>query len=123
MPSQTLRLKSSDGDLFEVDLDIAKCSLTIKTMLEDLGFEEGDDEIVTLANISSVILRKVIVWATYHKVCLFVLVKKYDSMIKQTIFRMTLLFWKKMKAKKRGLMRLVHGMQIFSRLTKDHSLN
>ena len=32
-----IKLQSSDGDVFEVDVEIAKCSVTIKTMLEDLG--------------------------------------------------------------------------------------
>ena len=34
---QTMKLQSSDGDTFEVDVEIAKQSVTIKTMLEDLG--------------------------------------------------------------------------------------
>lgn len=62
-----LKLQSTDGEIFEVDVEITKCSVTIKTMLEDLGIEEDDEEVVPLPNISSTILRKVIQWATYHK--------------------------------------------------------
>jgi len=62
-----IRLQSSDQELFTVDVQIARCSLTIKTMLEDLGMEEGEEEIIPLPNVNSAILRKVILWATHHK--------------------------------------------------------
>ena len=62
-----IKLQSSDGETFEVDVAIAKASITIKTMLDDLGMNEDDDEVVPLPNVSSSILKKVIQWATYHK--------------------------------------------------------
>ena len=66
MPS--IKLQSSDGEVFSVDVEIAKQSVTIKTMLEDLGMDEDDEEVVPLPNVNAAILKKVIQWATYHKV-------------------------------------------------------
>jgi len=66
MPS--IKLQSSDGEIFEVDVEIAKQSVTIKTMLEDLGMDdEGDDDPVPLPNVNAAILKKltiVIYWAS-----------------------------------------------------------
>uniref|UniRef100_A0A131XNI6 Putative s-phase kinase-associated protein 1 n=1 Tax=Hyalomma excavatum TaxID=257692 RepID=A0A131XNI6_9ACAR len=62
-----IKLQSSDGEVFPVDVDIAKASVTIKTMLEDLGMDEDEDEIVPLPNVNAAILKKVIQWADYHK--------------------------------------------------------
>ncbi|KAI2538893.1 T0093123 isoform 1, partial [Pan troglodytes] len=57
MPS--IKLQSSDGEIFEVDVEIAKQSVTIKTMLEDLGMDdEGDDDPVPLPNVNAAILKK-----------------------------------------------------------------
>ena len=63
-----IKLQSSDGEVFPVDVEIAKQSVTIKTMLEDLGLEEEEDEVVPLPNVNAAILKKVITWATHHKV-------------------------------------------------------
>ena len=62
-----IRLKSSDGEVFPVDVEVAKASVTIKTMLDDLGIEEDDPEVVPLPNVNSAILKKVIAWAEFHK--------------------------------------------------------
>merc|ERR1719488_417530 len=62
-----IKLQSSDGEVFPVDVEIARQSVTIKTMLEDLGMEEDEDEVVPLPNVNAAILKKVIQWSTYHK--------------------------------------------------------
>jgi len=62
-----IKLQSCDGEVFAVDVDIAKQSVTIKTMLEDLGMDEEEEEVVPLPNVNAAILKKVIQWATYHK--------------------------------------------------------
>lgn len=65
---QTIKLQSSDNEIFECELAVAKCSGTISTMLEDLGIDEGSiDEVVPLPNVNSATLRKVIQFCNYHK--------------------------------------------------------
>lgn len=62
-----IKLQSSDGEIFEVDVEVARMSNTLRTMLDDLGIEEDDGEPIPVQNVNSAILRKVIQWATYHK--------------------------------------------------------
>lgn len=62
-----IRLQSSDNEIFKLDVEIAKQSVTIKTMLEDLGMDDEEEEIVPLPNVNAAILKKVIQWCTYHK--------------------------------------------------------
>lgn len=62
-----LRLRSSDGELFEVDMELARSSATIRTMLEDQGIEHHQDqEVVQLPAVNSALLRKVIQWSTQN---------------------------------------------------------
>ena len=51
MPST--KFQSSDSEIFHVDGDIAKQSVTIKTMME----EEEDDEVVLLPNVTAAIQK------------------------------------------------------------------
>jgi len=69
MATKKVKLQSSDGELFEVEIDVIKLSNTIKTMLEDLGVEEeeGEGETIPLPNVNAAILKKVIAWCQYHK--------------------------------------------------------
>ena len=59
MPS--IKLQSSDGQIFPIDVSIAKLSVTIRTMLEDLGMdlENDSDEAVPLTNLNGAVLKKV----------------------------------------------------------------
>ena len=69
MPS--IKLQSSDGETFPVDVDIARQSVTIRTMLEDLGMEEEEDEVVPLPNVNAAILKKVITFQFSLMILLF----------------------------------------------------
>jgi len=60
-----IKLKSSDGDVFVVNQETAKASMTIKNMLEDLGSEEDEDP-VPLPNVNSSILKKVSFMSPCH---------------------------------------------------------
>ncbi|VDP90414.1 unnamed protein product [Echinostoma caproni] len=63
-----IKLASSDGEIFDVDIAIARQAVTIKTMLDDLGMEEqGEEEPVPLPRVNAGILRKVLQWCTYHR--------------------------------------------------------
>lgn len=71
MPTK-IRIQSSDGEIFKVDIDVAKKSKTIRTMLEDLGIEKDNNEeeikeILPLPNVTAMILKKVIDWCEFHK--------------------------------------------------------
>ena len=48
----------SGYNFIQVDVEIAKQSVTIKTMLDDLGIGEDDDEGIPLPNVNAAILKK-----------------------------------------------------------------
>jgi len=64
-----IKLQSSDKEVFCVDVSVIRMSKTIDHMLENLGSDEGDEDVpIPITNVNSRILRKVIEWATHHKV-------------------------------------------------------
>ena len=64
-----VRLQSVDGEVFPVDVEIARMSFAIRNMLDDLGVQDNDaEEVIPLPNVTGPILRKVIEWCTHHKV-------------------------------------------------------
>lgn len=65
-----IKLQSSDGEIFETDIEIAKRCGTIKNMFADLGMNEADDQNSTpvpLPKVSATTLRKVLEWVAHHK--------------------------------------------------------
>lgn len=61
----SVKLQSSDGEVFHVDLKIAQQSNTLRTMIENLGM--NDAEVIPLPNVTAIILEKVIAWCATHK--------------------------------------------------------
>ena len=64
-----LKLKSSNGVIFDVDAKVARKSITIKSMLDDLGIEEveTDSEAIPLPCVDSKTLKKVVQWCEHYK--------------------------------------------------------
>lgn len=62
----TIRLQSSDGEIFETYEENVKCSGIIKTMLENCDMTVGETIVLPL-DVNSVILRKFLQWTNYHK--------------------------------------------------------
>lgn len=55
----TIKLQSSDGELFEVDVEIAKQSVTIKTMLEGTSSEPCRTQDFVPASFTSFIIQMI----------------------------------------------------------------
>ncbi|KAK9875479.1 hypothetical protein WA026_007871 [Henosepilachna vigintioctopunctata] len=58
-----IKLMSRDRRIFEIDSEILKCSSTILEMLKDFGV----DAVLSLPNVNSVVVEKIIEWATHHR--------------------------------------------------------
>jgi len=63
MSGQKVKLVSSQGDEFVVDVEVAALSTVVKTMIDD----SGTDEPVPLPNVKTFTLEKVIEYCTHHK--------------------------------------------------------
>lgn len=61
-----IKLESSSGKCYSVDVKVAECSKTIKRMLECLGTNELDENI-PLAHVTSSDLEYILEWANHHK--------------------------------------------------------
>ena len=61
-------LKSSDGERFEIDAEIAESSATLRMMMEVLGpVESSEEEVIPLDEICSEVLAKSIDWMTNYQ--------------------------------------------------------
>lgn len=60
--SEKVKLRSADGEMFEVDADVAFSSLTVKNMIEDTGASAP----VPVPNVNSKVLSKIIEYCSYH---------------------------------------------------------
>lgn len=66
----TIKLKSTNGRVFEVETKVAKMSATIKGLLEDLDIDDEENqanqEPIPLMKVDSMIFEKVLKWMEYH---------------------------------------------------------
>ena len=61
-----IKLKSSDDEIFVIDMTIAEQMITVKNMLNDL--EVDDDEIIIpLVKINSKVLQKIVSFCDHHR--------------------------------------------------------
>lgn len=64
LSGKKVKIQSSDNKEFEIAVEYAEQSTTIKNMMEDLP--DDQEIIIPLPNISSVIMEKIIVYWEYH---------------------------------------------------------
>lgn len=62
-----IKLRSSDGVIFQVHINIVKVSNTLNDMLNSCGIEECIDSIVPVSTIHSTVLLKVLEWCHHHQ--------------------------------------------------------
>ena len=58
-------LQSSDFEKFVIEADVAKKSILVKNLLDDLP---EDDEAIPIPLVNATILKKVLTWMQQHKV-------------------------------------------------------
>lgn len=62
-----IKLKSSDSKLFEVDRDVLKNFKMIEDMLECIGLNETNIDVIPLKQIDSTNLAIILKWAEHHE--------------------------------------------------------
>ena len=64
--SLSIKLQSSDGEIFTVDAATVKQMVTIQTMIDHE--DEESDEVTPVPTVRAEILEKIIQWTEYHKI-------------------------------------------------------
>eukprot|EP01122_Echinamoeba_exundans_P003573 TRINITY_DN13655_c0_g1_i1.p1 TRINITY_DN13655_c0_g1~~TRINITY_DN13655_c0_g1_i1.p1 ORF type:complete len:168 (-),score=65.28 TRINITY_DN13655_c0_g1_i1:173-676(-) len=64
LSGKKVKLQSSDAKEFDVAIEFAQQSVTIKNMIEDLP--DGEDNAIPLPNVTAAILEKIIAYCDYH---------------------------------------------------------
>lgn len=65
--ADTLKVRSSDGVLFEEEVQLLRCSGTISMMLECCGSKTDTDLILDLPKVNAKILKLVLRWSRHHQ--------------------------------------------------------
>lgn len=65
--SNKVKLQSADGDIFEVEIKVAKSFGIIKSLVDALGIDETIEETIPIMNVSTHILELVLKFAEYHQ--------------------------------------------------------
>ena len=63
MSNNKVKLVTSEGEIVEVDVDVASKSVLIKGMIDDSGVEEE----IPLPNVKRSVLEKIIQFCTYSR--------------------------------------------------------
>eukprot|EP00985_Skeletonema_marinoi_P033409 scaffold41240_cov153-Skeletonema_marinoi.AAC.3 len=62
-----VNLKSKEGEIFPVDIEVARMSELVKGMLEDESGDDDDTTEIPLPNVKAAVLKKVIEFCSHYK--------------------------------------------------------
>lgn len=66
--AELIRVQTSDDQFFDVPAHIAERSNLIKTLLENLGMADANDDLIPLTKVAAKEFEKFVEWADYHQV-------------------------------------------------------
>ncbi|KAH8754622.1 negative regulator sulfur controller-3, partial [Diaporthe sp. PMI_573] len=62
-----LTLKCNDGGIVTVELPVAKRSVLLKNLIDDMGVEKATAQPVPLPNVAQPVLEKIVEWCKHHR--------------------------------------------------------